>query len=377
MNTSHTILSEGIWREFHRVSGQPPNLEPGKYTIAIVCYKSDQVGTWYPGTVNEGLPGSEEAVVYASEELAQLGHRVTIFAHPPLWASCTLPLANPRWTSVDEFDQTTEQFQIGLAWRRYDFDTLRKHCSRVFFWPHDTPRPNLYLPSVPDGIFYLSEHHRRQFRQHSYFLDTPYVIAGNGLLPRHFSKSPTRNPLSCGYFSNYARGLWTLLSLWSIVLSVFPSATLDIYYGRQTWGILSVEQMDMLVKLIEKYPNSVFEHGNVGHTELASAMSHTSVLAYPCNTETETFCITAIKAQAAGMIPVVPAIGALPEVLHPDLPRFLPYNPSEYLTQLMSVLQRCQDTSVDTEREKYREFGLQFTWRRVVERWLELIRQIT
>jgi hypothetical protein len=58
----------------------------------------------------------------------------------------------------------------------------------------------------------------------------------------------------------------------------------------------------------------VTEHGRVSHQELATAMSRIKVWAYPTEF-TEIHCITALKANQAGLIPVVALVAALKETV--------------------------------------------------------------
>jgi glycosyltransferase involved in cell wall biosynthesis len=127
-----------------------------------------------------------------------------------------------------------------------------------------------------------------------------------------------------GYFSSYDRGLECLLAMWPDIRAAVPGATLDIYYGWNTWDALHGDRrMDfkdrILAALDDLEAHGVREHGRVSHEELASAMRAIDVWAYPTQWQ-ETFCITALKAQEAGCWPVVTAVGALPEsVVQGDL----------------------------------------------------------
>jgi glycosyltransferase involved in cell wall biosynthesis len=66
--------------------------------------------------------------------------------------------------------------------------------------------------------------------------------------------------------------------------------------------------------MIRETPRVVY-HDRVGQDELAKAFLEAKVWTYP-TWFTETFCITAIEAQAAGCIPVTSALAALNETVH-------------------------------------------------------------
>jgi len=352
--------------------------------IAVLGYASDAYGVWDPSYTSKGLPGSEECAVYATNTLAQMGHEVTLYMNPPSASSYSSPDSNPRWIHVNQWDNPTHtnEYELVLMWRRYDVTSGRKRGKVVFFWPHDSPYHQLNFPTFPsfDGICILSQHHWNQFKRFPGFADIPYTISGNGLLPQQFvNPKQFTNPYSIGYFSNYARGLINLLFLWPVIKDKFPLATLDIYYGRDTWGLLSPDKLASLVKMIEEYSSlGVRERGMVGHEQLAQAMKETSIWAYPCNDYgiAETFCITAVKCQAAGCIPVTSRIGALDETVHPEAPSLArissPIDIFRYRDLLFDTLNKVE--SID--RQKYIDYGNQYTWERCVTRWLQLYEKV-
>ena len=312
-------------QEFADIIDQEPKND--KLRIAILGYKVSMMDKWDPFDIETGLPGSEECAVYASQELARRGHKVTLYMNPPdnsIWRSS---FSNPRWLPEDFFHLTNNKgyYDFILMWRRFDVDTGRKRSRRVFSWVHDSPNPSripkdMQFPSF-DGICLLSEHHRKQFLDSWPGFDkVPYIICGNGIVPEQFTE-PMRitNPFSIGYYSNYARGLIVLMLIWPEIKKEFPTATLEIYYGRETWGTMPPDQFNFVLDKMNEYKDlGVTECGKVGHIQLASAMKRTSVLAYPCLALSETFCITVVKAQASGMIPVTTRIAALDETVHRD-----------------------------------------------------------
>lgn len=170
-----------------------------KLKIAILAFKSRLLPPWDYRSVETGLSGSEEAVVYVSQELERRGHSVTVFANPP---------EGSRWLPESAWEEDTEPFDLALLWRRTDAATGRKRAKVVFFWPHDSGYSNLDL-SAFDGILLLSEYHRRLLKVGV----QPHVLSGNGILLEHFEETPEKkNPWSVGYFSNYSRGLSVLIS---------------------------------------------------------------------------------------------------------------------------------------------------------------------
>lgn len=357
-------------------------------TIAILGYaNSALVPPWDPDTCQHGLPGSEEAVVYASQELAARGYPVTIYMNPPLDSKWTT--TNPRWVHVDTWENAPEQYDLVLMWRRFDVEAGRKHGKIIFFWAHDSPPqipPGMRFPPFPnfDGACILSQHHWNQFGVWPRFKEIPYILSGNGVVPQHFADRIEKpNPYSLGYFSNYARGLIVLMMIWPKIRAEFPEATLDVYYGRETWNTMSEADLQFVLQKMKQYSElGVTERGKIGHQALAKEMQRISVFAYPCLWPiglTETYCITAVKAQMAGCIPVTTRIGALDETIHPEAPSVSDLKTmvdiQGYTEKLLSTLRRIRDTDpkiIQEERQKYIDFSRQFTWAHCVDSWLTL-----
>lgn len=127
----------------------------------------------------------------------------------------------------------------------------------------------------------------------------------------------TKRKNSVGYFSAYYRGLECLLDMWPAIRAKVPDATLDVYYGWESWVALEGED-DFYVRMCKKFDaladHGVTVHGRVSHKELAKAMQGIQVWAYPTQFD-EIHCITALKAQEAGCYPVVTNVGALKETV--------------------------------------------------------------
>lgn len=382
--------------DFDRLSQVESDLNISRQTtglrIAILGYKSDLVPPWDPLDTVKGLPGSEECAVYGSQELANRGHIVDLYLDPPKQSIWRSNFSNPRWLSVDDWlnPQNMATYDLVLMWRRFDIDTGRLRGRKVFFWGHDSPPrlpPGTQFPMFPkfDGNLILSKHHRQQFSIWPGFDIVPYIISGNGIVPEQFSNPmQITNPYSMGYFSNYSRGLEVLLYIWQDIRKEFPQATLDICYGREHWGTMSDQQLQALVSKIEAYKSlGVTEHGKIGHLELAKIMQSTSIFTYPCLTMGETYCITAIKCQAAGCIPVTTRIAALNETVHPEAPS-IPLitdldQVNEYKELLLNTLRRIRDSDpevIKSERNKYIEFTRNHSWSACVDKWLQLYSQV-
>jgi len=285
------------------------------------------------------------------------------------------------WFHCSLIHSTNNQYDIIILWRICNFRYFKNRFpnSKIIYWPHDifkknskddTFKKNNNLTNnditLFDGYLFLSTFHKNHFESIHNKVSN-YVICGNGINLDEFDNynKIKKNKYSIGYFSNYSRGLIVLLKIWKQLKVTFPNLTLKIYYGRSHWNTLSLEKYNEIIKYIKDLKiYDVYEMGKVNHFELAKAMCETSIWCYPC-TSIETFCITAIKAQYAGCIPVTSRIGALNETVHPHAPNIKVVScPYLYYNLLLQVL--LDIDYYNNQRQNYIDFAKTFTWERSV-----------
>lgn len=116
------------------------------------------------------------------------------------------------------------------------------------------------------------------------------------------------------YTSSYDRGLEHLLKMWGDVRKEVPDAELHIFYGWQLFekfyhdNPASMAWMERMNKMMEQ--PGITHHGRVAQPELKKWIEQCGVWAYPTHFG-EINCISAIKAQAWGAMPVVVNYAAL------------------------------------------------------------------
>lgn len=297
-----------------------------KGSIVFFCGKGYE--EWGPHTLDKGMGGSEEAIVYLSRELAELGYEVHVYgevsdggfmdqwnwkgwetdehageAHTPKGGSVTWW----PWTHIDKRDT----FDTLIIWRYPQFAPQFK-ANKKFVDMHDLLPAKVVKPYKDVHYLFKSQFHKDQYPDVENF-----SVIGNGILKSQFTGTKHKNPNSVGYFSAYYRGLEMLLDMWPKIRAEVPKATLDIYYGWQSW--VSAEGEDeFYLRMSQKLKNAeklgVKEHGRVSHNKLAEAMRKTQVWAYPTQFQ-EIHCITALKAQEAECYPVVTDVAALQETV--------------------------------------------------------------
>lgn len=179
--------------------------------------------------------------------------------------------------------------------------------------------------------------------------------------------------MNVGYFSAYYRGLECLLEVWPKIREQVPDAKLNIAYGWESW--VAMEGKDafyhrMEAKFAEMKSQGVTVLGRLNHAELDKLMKNTKVWAYPTQF-TEIHCITALKAQAAGCIPVTTNVAALDEVVTTGTKirsaniYTNEYAQSQFIKAVVKALKDPNPSGVQDDKNWY--------WPSVATKWLEVI----
>lgn len=288
-----------------------------KHSIVYYVRTGSKTASWGADTLNQGMGGSEEAVVYLARELALRGWQVTVFCE----RSDTYedkqvgspPVVYRPWPEFNPNDT----FDIFVAWRN-PFQTYNIKARHVLVDLHDTTAAEqlMAVRLEVDTFLVKSQWHRSLYDK---LPDEQFAVIGNGIVRGQIVPNITKRVYSAGYFSSYDRGLATLLVLWPQIRAQVPDATLDIYYGWDLFDSMYADNPNqqrakqrMLQQLQALADQGITEHGRVSHEKLALAMEKISVWLYPTEFP-ETFCITALKTAEAGMQQICTDVGALRE----------------------------------------------------------------
>jgi glycosyltransferase involved in cell wall biosynthesis len=127
----------------------------------------------------------------------------------------------------------------------------------------------------------------------------------NGLDLSRYEQKVERNPYRMFWSSSLDRGLDTLLYLFDFIKKEVLELELHVFYGMFNLEAAAKQRNNPAeLKMIEEIKEGlkkpgVFYHDRVGQKELAIEQMKSSLWAYSSDFE-ESFCITAIEAQAAG-----------------------------------------------------------------------------
>lgn len=184
-----------------------------------------------------------------------------------------------------------------------------------------------------------------------------------------------RNNKRIVYGSSYDRGLEHLLKMWPEIKAEVPEAELHIFYG---WNLFdkgyegNPAMMEWKEKINELMLQDGITHlGRIGHEAVKKELENAGVWSYPTHFG-EISCITAMKAQAYGAIPVVVNYAALQETVQHgikvDGDIYDQETKDEFRKQLVSLLK--DENRQEEIRGPMMEWARKrFSWSEVAKQW--------
>lgn len=320
-----------------------------KYTDPIVWSKksiviytgNSSMGIWGPWSLNEGgIGGSEEAVVRLSDELANLGWKVTVYGTPgertgdyigtvkqfgtdaKLYIDGVLTKQAVTWKQYWELN-VKDTFDVLISWRQPEFFDFTFKARKKYLWLHDViPKEEFTKERINnfDRAIFVSQYHadRPEFTN---IPKSKKFVSSNGITPEEFNddESLKRDSYRCIYMSANERGLRILYDIWADVKKAVPKATLDVYYGWQSFDAVNRDNPERMMwkAMMRKQArelDGVTERGRIGQDELNQEIFKSGIWAYPTFFP-EVNCITGQKAMAGGAVPVTSDYAVMKDIV--------------------------------------------------------------
>jgi glycosyltransferase involved in cell wall biosynthesis len=364
-------MMEGVIAEY-RAKG-------GHRRVVFVC--GEALEAWGPDKMaEEGLGGSESAVVNMALEMARRGMQVEVFNKADVHEGVhggVLYANVERYPAMLQADLTIMSRMPDMGLQRDEIKT-----DKMWLWCHDLHYDDQLLAAGVeargmvagfDRIMPVSEWHEGFMRdRYPWIPDEVLRHTRNGIDLLRFAGLGVhpRQRRRCVYMSSHDRGLSNLLEMWPAIWDNFNDAELHIYYGWQTFDLMSLganntkmlnEKAEYMRRINSMADMGVTIHGRVGQRELAEVLLISDLWLYP-TAFLETSCITAMEAQAAGCVGIATACGAIPETLGDRgilLEHGYPHNEmyrSMFLERVESLM--TDEEHVEARREKMKDDGL-------------------
>lgn len=279
---------------------------------------------WTPDSLEHGIGGAETAAVHLAESLGRSGWRVVLFGCCPQREGI---YGSVEYRDASTFDAFAARHHLDVFVASRWVDLLEKplKASRRYLWLHDTRAMGTPLGSgdkvralypALDGIFCLSPWHREHVMHVHGIPGDRIRVTRNGIDPERFAMHVARQPHRLIYSSSPDRGLDVLLDLFPRIRAELPDAELHVFYGFDNWDKSLAARPDpsqhawrARVTAAMQQPG-VYNRGRIGQRQLAEEMLRSDVWLYPTSFH-ETYCITALEAQAAGVVCVCSGLAGL------------------------------------------------------------------
>jgi len=348
----------------------------------VVIHAGFGLGPWTARNLeSSGLGGAETAVARMAAELRRRRHRVVVFV-PAGGIDETVDGVDYR--DCRGFGSFCNVYAPDVLIVSRDASVLDAsvRATRRFFWAHEVSawraadngqdRMRRHYGSL-DAIFCLSEWHRDVFARAHRIPTAKIVVTRNGIDRERFAMRVRRKRNRFIYSSTPERGLETLLRLFPRIRAKLPGAELHVFYGFGFWdGTLRPRKQrwrDAIRSALDQ--PGVLWHGPVGQRRLAREMLASDVWLYPTHCM-ETYCITALEAQMAGVICICSDLAALRTTVgergillgHPDSAGFEQRAVRETVALLRDRPRRRRMAAAA------RRWAAQQTWGALAETWI-------
>lgn len=349
--------------------------------LVILCGYTER--EWTPKALEEGIGGSEEAVIHLARKYAEAGWNVTVYnncgheaqvfdgvTYAPFWT----------WNYRDKQDVT-------ILWRHPKMLDYDINSTKIFVDLHDVIKPGEFNEkriAKVDKIFVKSKAHRILF---PLIPDEKFVVVPNGIVSDDFEGKIEKDPYLMINTSSPDRSLSTLVRLFKRVKEQVPEAKCEWAYGWQVFDVVHANNAnvmkwkDEIVKQMEDV--GIVNRGRLSHKDVADMYKRARIFAYPTEFY-EIDCISARKAQAGGAIPVTTDFAALDETVQygvkvhskktkddwngsyqSDFALNDPEAENEWVNTVVSIFRDNLDADPGM-----REWTKQFDWSNIAEVWL-------
>lgn len=291
----------------------------------IAVWTGQAIGPWHPNDITEkGLGGSETAAWRIAQQLSLIGYCVTLYGQFEE-QGCVKDVVLRHWST---FDPLLKRKAVIALRDSSMFEMANINADKKILWLEDTAGAEgltEHRAGNLDVIATVSEWHRDNMIDTYPWLDTRKIHAHrNGITRSFFDGDAPEREQRVVYTSSPDRGLDIVLECWPEIVRRVPGATLAHCYGP--WYDMVAEVSPAIAEHRRGFKDKsdyegVESVGHLGQQKLATLMRSSLVWVAPSYFSvgkckfSETSCISAMEAQAAGLRIVASRWGALQETV--------------------------------------------------------------
>jgi len=332
--------------------------------LDIIFFAGDGLEIWTPNTIKaEGMGGSETMLMEQAKRLAAFGHRVRVYN------SCGNDSGiydNVEYLQTSKYNNL--KCDVLIVSRRTDMlDEKYNIESKIkLLWVHDVyaiAATNTNLLRANKILALTNWHKGNIINVHNVHSDQ-VLVTRNGIDLNRFNKNIVRNKYKVVNSSSPDRSWPVLLECWKFIKQAVPQAELHLFYGFKNWEFAAkfdqkqadlIERLKKQIKELE--PLGVVYHDRVSQEQLAKEFLSAGVWAHP-TWFTETSCITAMEAQAAGLRIVTSSIAALNETVA-DRGVLIDgdWTSQDYIVKFMNSVITAMKSDDNSDREQLQSYA--------------------
>jgi len=400
-NPPNGMLDKRILNVEHRIAVMPQDKDERKRLRgtrpekSIAFMTAPIIDPWHPELEKQhGAGGAETCIMRLAPRFEADGWRVVVFGTPGEHAG--IHQGVEYWDAKEFLAQ--EEFSVLVASRLPEVFESDVAAKTKILWMHDVnvgPRLYPFIGRMDTIVGLTNWHVNHMSKLYGIPLGDFSVVPNGielGLYNWENRIGETSDELRLIWSSSPDRGLSTLIALWPAIKSRYPDSRLDIFYGWTIidkiisrkgpgYGSLGKLKHDILSNILALggEEGGIYQHGRVPQSELAKWQLQAHVWSYPTDFM-ETFCISAIEAQAAGAIPVTSKLAALTEVVANNdlLVEGWPLN-NDYQKRWLATLENVVEGSPEFQSELQltgRQFAENFSWDHSYSKWNDLLRRL-
>ncbi len=362
-------------------------LKKRKRNIAIWCGNS--LEQWGDKTLDDqGMGGSETAVIYIARYLSDMGYSVDVFNMCGKYEG--LVNSNLGYWRAEWFNPK-DPYDLVISWRQPALASI-KDCGakKKVMWCHDLHYKDQITKETAaffDYFIPVSNWHAGYLKKVYDFLPKRKMFPiENGINVELFKDTQEKNWNRWVYSSSPDRGLDTLIGIFKEVQQHIPEIELRVYYGwENTDKVVQMGNMNLAIykqKLMEDIGKSqnIFWEGRIKQSALADELLKSGCFYYP-TLFLEVGFIAGYEAQAAGMRIITSKIGNLPDNIG-DRGLLVPGHSQSPAYQKMfvsAILGAHLQHEMFKEKfcDKAREYALaHYGWEHAADKWKQLIEGI-
>lgn len=289
--------------------------------LDIAFFIGDGLEIWDPRTIKKnGVGGSEYMAMQQAKNLANLGHRVRVFAGvgehgEGIYDGVEYYLTN-KCINI--------KCDIYIVSRICNMlDDVYAEAELKLLWLHDVVPVNWKnrLLLKADRILCLSNWHKNNVIKECNVHPDQIIVTRNGVDLERFDKEIKRNKYKVINSSSPDRSFNVLLNYWNEIKTKVPQAELHLFYGFNNMEKMAPFNLNIANDLIflknklnEMKDSGVIFHGRVNHERLAEEFLSAGIWAYP-TAFFETSCVSGMESLIGGAKCITSDRGALSETI--------------------------------------------------------------